>query len=97
MRQAIQVAIHRLKPKKREFLRLYYYDELPKEEIARRIGVDEERVRLVKHRCLKNFREIFERLKRISDTKVGKRSPLSVEARRDRATRNGGSLRTAQA
>jgi RNA polymerase sigma-70 factor (ECF subfamily) len=74
VRQAIQGTIHRLKPKEREFLRLYYYDELPKEEIARRIGVDEERVRLVKHRSLKSFREIYERLKRISDTKVGKRS-----------------------
>ena len=52
-------------------LRLKRY---PKEEIARRIGVDEERVRLVKHRCLKSFREIYERLKKISDTKVGKRS-----------------------
>jgi RNA polymerase sigma-70 factor (ECF subfamily) len=74
VRQAIAVTIHRLKPKEREFLRLYFYDELPKEEIARRIGVDEERVRLVKHRCLKSFREIYERLKRISDTTVGKRS-----------------------
>jgi RNA polymerase sigma-70 factor (ECF subfamily) len=64
VRQAIELTIQRLKPKEREFLRLYYYDDLPKEEIARRIGIAEERVRLVKHRCLK----------KISDTKVGKRS-----------------------
>ena len=74
VRLAIERTIHRLKPKEREFLRLYYYDDLPKEEIALRIGVAEERVRLVKHRCLKSFREIYERLKAISDTKVGKRS-----------------------
>jgi RNA polymerase sigma factor (sigma-70 family) len=74
VKQAIKVTIHRLKPKEREFLRLYYYEDLPKEEIARRIGIGEERVRLVKHRCLKSFREIYERLKKISDTKVGKRS-----------------------
>jgi len=74
VRQAIEITIHRLKPKEREFLRLYYYDDLPKQEIARRIGVQEDRVRLVKHRCLKSFREIYERLKKISDTKVGKRS-----------------------
>ena len=74
VRQAIEVTIHRLKPKEREFLRLYYYEDLPKAEIARRIGIGEERVRLVKHRCLKSFREIYERMKKISDTKVGKRS-----------------------
>ncbi len=74
VREAIQVTIHRLKPKEREFLRLYYYDDLPKEEIARRIGITEERVRLVKHRCLKSFREIYQRIIKISDTKVGKRS-----------------------
>jgi RNA polymerase sigma-70 factor (ECF subfamily) len=74
VRHAIEVAIHRLKPKEREFLRLYYYEDLPKQEIARRMGIGEERVRLTKHRCLKSFREIYERLKRIGDTKVGKRS-----------------------
>jgi RNA polymerase sigma factor (sigma-70 family) len=74
VRHAIEVTIHRLKPREREFLRLYYYDDLSKEEIAHRIGVDAERVRLMKHRCLKNFREIYERLKKISDTKGGKRS-----------------------
>jgi RNA polymerase sigma-70 factor (ECF subfamily) len=74
VRHAIEVTIHRLKPKEREFLRLYYYEDLPKEEIARRLGIDAERVRLVKHRCLKSFREIYERLKKIGDTKGGKRS-----------------------
>src|ERR1035441_1465973 len=61
VRHAIAVTIQRLKPKEREFLRLYYYEDLPKQEIARRIGIDEERVRLLKHRCLKSFREIYQR------------------------------------
>jgi RNA polymerase sigma factor (sigma-70 family) len=74
VRQSIEGTILRLKPREREFLRLYYYDELSKAEIARRLGVDEERVRLVKHRCLKSFREIYERLTKIGDTKRGKRS-----------------------
>jgi|CZKS01.1.fsa_nt_gi RNA polymerase sigma-70 factor (ECF subfamily) len=74
VRHAIAVTIQRLKPKEREFLRLYYYEDLPKQEIARRIGIDEERVRLLKHRCLKSFREIYQRLKKISDTKVRKPS-----------------------
>jgi RNA polymerase sigma-70 factor (ECF subfamily) len=71
VRQAIQATLHRLKPREREFLRLQYYEDLPKEEIAQRIGIDEERVRLIKHRSLKSFREIYERLKKIADTKRG--------------------------
>jgi RNA polymerase sigma factor (sigma-70 family) len=74
VRQAIEVTIRRLKPREREFLRLYYYEDLPKPEIARSIGIDEERIRLLKHRCLRNFREIYERLRKINDTKAGKRA-----------------------
>jgi RNA polymerase sigma-70 factor (ECF subfamily) len=70
VRGAIQEAIRRLKPREREFLRLHYYEDLPKEEIARRIGVDEERVRLIKSRCLKSFREIYQRLRGIADKKI---------------------------
>jgi RNA polymerase sigma-70 factor (ECF subfamily) len=52
----------RLKPREREFLKMYYYDELPADEIARRLGIREERVRLVKSRVLKSFREMYTRL-----------------------------------
>jgi RNA polymerase sigma-70 factor (ECF subfamily) len=61
-RQAIELVIRRLKPRERAFVRLFYYDELPKAEISRRLGVSEERLRLVKSRALKTFREIYERL-----------------------------------
>ena len=71
---AIASAISRLKPREREFLRLHYYEDLPKEEIARRIGVDGERVRLVKSRALKSFREMYERIRKIADTKGGRPS-----------------------
>lgn len=74
VRRAIEATIHRMKPKEREFVRLHYYEDLTKEEIARRIGIDEERVRLVKHRSLKSFREIYQRLRRIADTKGGRPS-----------------------
>ena len=74
VRRAISATIDRLKPREREFLRLHYFEELPKDEIARRIGIDAERVRLLKHRSLKNFREIYQRLKKIADTKGGKSS-----------------------
>jgi DNA-directed RNA polymerase specialized sigma24 family protein len=67
--RAIELTIRRLKPREREFLRLHYYEDLDKEEIARRIGIDAERVRLLKHRSLKSFREIYERLRKTVDTK----------------------------
>jgi RNA polymerase sigma factor (sigma-70 family) len=62
-RRAIQETIHRLKPRDRAVLRMHFYDELPTEEIARRAGIAPERVRLVKSRALKRFREIYGRLK----------------------------------
>ena len=58
-----EVARH-LKARDREFLRMYYYEELPREEIARVLGVREERLRLIKSRALKRFREVYEKLKR---------------------------------
>ena len=67
--RAIEATIRRLKPKEREFVRLHYYEDLGKEEIARRIGIDAERVRLLKHRSLKSFREIYERVRKAVDTK----------------------------
>gem|GEM_PF-806160 len=60
--QAIEEAARRLKPREREFLRMHYYEELPKEEIARVLGVKEERLRLIKSRALKSFREIYKKL-----------------------------------
>ena len=54
----------RLKPRERQFLRMYYYEELPKAEIARALGIKEERLRLIKSRALKSFRGIYEKLKR---------------------------------
>ena len=71
VRRAIEITIKRLKPREQEFLRLHYYDELSKEEIAHRIGVDEERVRLIKSRSLKSFREMYERVRKFVDTKGG--------------------------
>ena len=71
--RAIETVIRRLKPRERDFLRLHYYEDLGKEEIARRIGIDQERVRLIKHRTLKSFREIYQRLvstKTKADTKA---------------------------
>lgn len=60
--RALQAAASRLKPREQMFLRLYYYEELPKEEIARRLGIKEERLRLIKSRALQSFREIYKKM-----------------------------------
>jgi RNA polymerase sigma factor (sigma-70 family) len=71
VREAIEATLRRLKPREREFLRLQYYEELEPDEIARRIGVTLERLRLVKSRTFKSFREMYARLSKIADTKGG--------------------------
>lgn len=63
VRVAVQKTIARLKPRERAVLRMHFYEELPTEEIARRAAIAPERVRLVKSRALKHFREIHERLR----------------------------------
>jgi RNA polymerase sigma-70 factor (ECF subfamily) len=72
VKDAVEWTLARLKPRERDFLRMYYYDELSKEEIARKIGIAEERVRLLKSRALKSFRERFLRgWRKDSDTSGG--------------------------
>jgi RNA polymerase sigma factor (sigma-70 family) len=61
--RAIARIARSLNQRDREFLQMYYYDELPRDEIARLLGVREERLRLIKSRALKRFREIYEKLK----------------------------------
>jgi RNA polymerase sigma-70 factor (ECF subfamily) len=62
--QALKQAAEKLKPRERDFLRLYYYEELSKEEIARSLGIKEERLRLIKSRALKSFGSIYRKLKK---------------------------------
>ena len=44
----------------RDFVRLYFFEELPKAEISERLGIHSDRVRLVKSRALKSFRDAYE-------------------------------------
>ena len=67
--RTIEQVARRLKPREQAFLRMHYYEELSKEEIASRLGIDEARVRLIKSRALKHFRAIYERLTKKGDTK----------------------------
>jgi RNA polymerase sigma factor (sigma-70 family) len=64
--QEVQVAIRKtiehLKPRERRVLRMLFYEELETEEVARQVAIAPERVRLVKSRALKHFREIHQRL-----------------------------------
>ncbi len=60
--RALQEAAQQLKPREQQFLRMYFYEELPKEEIARKLGINEERIRLIKSRALQSFRDIYKKI-----------------------------------
>lgn len=62
VRDAVGRTIARLKPRDRDVLRMHFYEELTTDEIAGRSGIAPERVRLVKSRALKRFREFYGRL-----------------------------------
>jgi RNA polymerase sigma factor (sigma-70 family) len=62
VRRAIEEAAESLKPRERDFLRMYYYEEMSKEEISRRLGIKEDRLRLIKSRTLKKFGELYKKL-----------------------------------
>jgi|SRR5687768_425742 len=61
--RSIEEVAKQMKPRERDFLRMYYYEELPKQEIARALGIKEDRLRLIKSRALKKFRETYQKLK----------------------------------
>lgn len=62
-RKAVREVAATLKPREREFLRLYYYEERPREEIANSLGISEERVRLIKSRALQRFRDAYRKFR----------------------------------
>ena len=61
---ALKEMAQQLKPREQQFLRLYYYEELPSPEIAQQLGIKEERLRLIKSRALQSFREIYKKMTR---------------------------------
>lgn len=56
---AMRRALATLNPRDRAFLRMQYYEDLPRETIAARLGIAEERVRLVRTRALQRIRQAF--------------------------------------
>jgi RNA polymerase sigma-70 factor (ECF subfamily) len=62
VKRTIEQVTRRLKPREQDFLRMYYYEELPADEIAQKLGIKEERLRLIKSRALKSFRDAYHRL-----------------------------------
>jgi RNA polymerase sigma factor (sigma-70 family) len=63
VRRAVEKTIDKLKSRERAVLRMCFYEEVSTEEVARRTGIAPERVRLVKSRALKRFREVYNRRK----------------------------------
>jgi RNA polymerase sigma-70 factor (ECF subfamily) len=59
---SIAETVKHLKPRERDFLRMYYYEELPLPEIAGALGIKQERLRLIKSRTLQRFRKIYQKL-----------------------------------
>jgi RNA polymerase sigma-70 factor (ECF subfamily) len=57
---SIAETVKHLKPREREFLRMYYYEELPLPAIAVALGIKQERLRLIKSRVLQRFRKIYQ-------------------------------------
>lgn len=57
--EAVRDTINELSPRDQACLRLCYYDELSTDEIARRLDIESERVRLVKSRALQRLRKVF--------------------------------------
>jgi RNA polymerase sigma factor (sigma-70 family) len=62
--RALVQAIGHLGARDRAFLRMHYYEELTRVEIARELGVAEDRVRLIKSRALQRFREAYAKVTR---------------------------------
>ena len=62
--RALKELARQLKPREQQFLRLYFYEELPSPEIATRLGIKEERLRLIKSRALQSFRELYQKMTR---------------------------------
>ncbi len=63
VKNAIAKVVRRLKDREQAFLRMYFYEELPNDQIARALGIKEERLRLIKSRALKSFREHSESIR----------------------------------
>lgn len=61
-REALKMALERLDPREREIIRYAFYDDLSRDEISVKMGIMPDRVRLVKSRALKSFREFYLRL-----------------------------------
>ncbi len=60
--KALEQAAKQLKPREQQFLRMYYYEELSSDEIANKLGIKVERLRLIKSRTLQSFREVYKKI-----------------------------------
>lgn len=66
--RSIEEVAKQMKPRERAFLRMYYFEERSNREIALVLGIKEERLRLIKSRALKKFRETYRKFSALDDT-----------------------------
>jgi RNA polymerase sigma-70 factor (ECF subfamily) len=59
--QQLALAVHKLKTKYRDVLKLYYYQELPREEVAHRLGITPAKVSERVNYALKLLRKALEK------------------------------------
>jgi RNA polymerase sigma-70 factor (ECF subfamily) len=57
----VRRVLERMEPRDRDILRAYFIDELPKDEICRKFGIDRQYLRVLLHRAKKKFKELYER------------------------------------
>ena len=60
--RVVAEVLDELLPRERAFLRMHFYEERSRDDISAALGIKEERVRLVKSRALKRFRERWREL-----------------------------------
>jgi len=69
--RALVYIVQRLPEACRSLWRLVYSEQLPAEEVARKIGITVNNVRVRVHRCLKKARELHERWQQLQPGEAG--------------------------
>ena len=57
----VRRVLSRMEPRDRDIMQALFLDELPKDDICRRFGIDREYLRVLLYRAKKKFKELFEK------------------------------------
>jgi RNA polymerase sigma-70 factor (ECF subfamily) len=77
-RATVRKAILALPERERALLHSLFFDERPKDDICRDLGIDREYLRVLVHRAKVKFREIFAELNRSGETLGPRPAPIEV-------------------